>query len=286
MINVGFHASISGGVDKAVDRVKERDCLTFQIFTRNPRGWEFSALKPEEIKNFIAKESQYHISPAVAHMPYLPNLATSTEELYAKSLETLKTELERCAQLKIQYLVTHLGSHLGRGIEYGVSRISDLINRALLETEINSVTLLLENAAGTLHSMGSNFEDIKSVMDQIHDKNRVALCFDTAHAFAAGYDLRTAEAIRKTLNHFDRVLGLDLIKVIHLNDSKGDLGSGIDRHEHIALGYIGEEGFRAFLAFRGLRDRPFILETPLDDRRDDKGNIKRVRELAEPSPEF
>ena len=281
MINVGFHVSIAGGVDKAVDRVRESGCSTFQIFTRNPRRWKLSALKPEQTKSFIDKVNQYHISPVVAHMPYLPNLATSTEELYVKSFETLETELERCAQLKIQYLVTHLGSHLGRGMEYGVKRISDLINRALLETKINSVTLLLENTAGTLHSMGSTFEDIKSVMDRIHDENRVALCFDTAHAFAAGYDLRTAEAIKKTLNHFDRVLGLELIKVIHLNDSKGELRSGIDRHEHIDLGYIGEEGFRAFLGFRGLRDRPFILETPLDNRRDDKGNIKRVRELAE-----
>ena len=281
MINVGFHASIAGGVDKAVDRVVERGCSTFQIFTRNPRRWEFSALKPEEIKNFVEKVNQNNILPAVAHMPYLPNLATPTEELYARSCETLEKELERCAQLKIPYLVTHLGSHLGRGMENGIKRVSDLIDRALFETQNASVTILLENTAGTLNSMGSTFEDIKSVIDRIYNKNRVALCFDTAHAFAAGYDLRTAEAIRKTLDHFDRVLGLERIKVIHLNDSKGDLRSGKDRHEHIGLGYIGEKGFRSFLEYEGLQDRPLILETPLDNRRDDRGNIKRVKELAE-----
>jgi len=278
-LKLGVHVSISGSIDMAVDRAVERNCTTFQIFTRNPRGWKFKQLSNDEAKNFIDKLATSGIDPAVAHMPYLPNLASPKKSVYAVSLKTLIAELDRCGRLEIPYLVTHLGSHLGRGMEVGFERIIDACNVALSKVK-NNVMLLLENTAGTKNSMGSSFEDIRRIIGNIGARERVGVCFDTCHGFAAGYDLRNAEAVQKTLEAFDKVLGLRLLKAIHINDSKGKLGSHADRHEHIGMGFIGDEGFRAILHHQSLKDLPFILETPIDNRRDDRGNLRKVRGLA------
>jgi len=195
------------------------------------------------------------------------------------SLKTLIAELDRCGRLKIPYLVTHLGSHLGRGMEVGFERIINACNVALSKVK-NNVMLLLENTAGTKNSMGSSFEDIRYIIDNIAARERVGICFDTCHGFAAGYDLRDADAVQKTLEAFDKILGLRLLKAVHINDSKGKLDSHIDRHEHIGMGFIGNEGFRAILHHQSLKDLPFILETPIDNRRDDFGNLRKVRELV------
>jgi len=263
----------------AVDRAVERSCTTFQIFTRNPRGWKFKQLSDDEVKNFVKKLAASGIDPAVAHMPYLPNLASPKKSVYTVSLKALIAELERCGRLEIPYLVTHLGSHLGKGMEVGFERIINACNVALSKVK-NNVMLLLENTAGTRNSMGSSFEDLRHIMDRIALRERVAVCFDTCHGFAAGYDLRDAETVQKTLLAFDRILGLRLLKAVHINDSKGKLGSHIDRHEHIGMGFIGDEGFRAILHHQSLKDLPFILETPIDNRRDDIGNLRKVRVLA------
>ncbi|MCS7116276.1 MAG: deoxyribonuclease IV [Nitrososphaerota archaeon] len=278
-LRVGVHVSITGTLDRAVDRAKEKGCTAFQIFTRNPRGWKFKELDQEEVKEFKRKVEEYGYDEPIAHMPYLPNLASPNDEIYKKTLDTLIAELDRCGRLEIPYLVTHLGSHLGAGMDVGFKRIIDACNRALKRVD-NDVMILLENTAGTKNSMGTHFEDIKYILDRIEQRDRVGVCFDTCHAFAAGYDLRDKKAIEQTLNHFDRVIGFKDLKVVHINDSKGDLGSNIDRHEHIGLGYIGEEGFRALLHDERIRKLPLILETPIDDRRGDEDNIKKVRELA------
>ena len=278
-MRVGLHVSISGSIDLAIDRALDRGCDTFQIFTRNPRGWRFKPLSREEVERFTRKLADSGMDPAVAHMPYLPNLASPKEGVYERSVEALKAEVRRCGLLNIPYLVTHLGSHLGAGVDVGRKRIVDACNDALSEVE-NDVILLLENTAGTRNSMGSTFEEIRSVIDGIDQEDRVAVCFDTCHAFAAGYDLRTEEALSETLGRFDEVIGLDLLRVVHLNDSKGGLGSRVDRHEHIGLGFIGEEGFKTILRNEMIRRLPLILETPIDRRRDDYGNIRKVRELA------
>ena len=278
-MKLGVHVSISGSIEMAVDRAVERNCTTFQIFTRNPRGWKFKQLTSEEARNFIDKLAASGIDPAVAHMPYLPNLASPKKGIYAMSLKTLIGELDRCGRLKIPYLVTHLGSHLGRGMEVGFERIINACNVALFRVK-NNVMLLLENTAGTKNSMGSSFEDVQQIIDRISERERVGVCFDTCHGFAAGYDLRNVDAVQKTLEAFDKILGLRLLKAIHINDSKGKLGSHIDRHEHIGMGFIGNEGFRAILHHQSLKDLPFILETPIDNRRDDVGNLRKVRELA------
>ncbi len=280
MLRIGVHVSITGSIDKAVERAVERGCNTFQIFTRSPRGWKFKAIPEENVSLFIEKNTEAKLTPVVAHMPYLPNLASSKSDNYGKSLDTLISELQRCEQLKIPYLVTHLGSHLGEGYEIGLKNILNAIDHALSQVD-NKVMLLLENTAGTKNSMGSTFEEIQAIIESVaHHQERVGVCFDTAHGFAAGYDLRTEEAVQDTITKLDEIIGLKMLKVIHANDSKGDLASHIDRHEHIGLGYIGETGFKALLHHKSLRDLPFIMETPIDDRRDDIGNIQKLRELA------
>lgn len=278
MVRVGVHVSIAGSLDQAVDRAQETGCDVFQMFSRNPRGWMFKPLRSEDCIEFTKKIKTTGLFP-VDHMPYLPNLASPKEEIYEKSIATLTTELKRCGELRIPYLVTHLGHHLGDGIAGGRKRVIAAINQSLSSSNSDAM-LLLENTAGEKNSVGSTFEHIRSIMDGITDLARVGLCFDTCHAFAAGYELRTDEGIKNTLQQLDEIIGMKHLKVIHLNDSKGDLGSGLDRHEHIGLGTIGEKGFRSILHQSVFRDLPFICETPVDARRDDEGNLKKVRELA------
>jgi deoxyribonuclease-4 len=275
---VGFHVSIHGSIDASVDRAVRLGCNTFQIFTRSPRQWHSAKLSPEICKVFANKVKNYEIEPVFAHMPYLPNLASSRNQVYEKSVITVTSELERCRQLEIPYLVTHLGSHLGAGIETGFKRLINGINTALKNTK-KGVMLLLENTAGTKNSMGSTFEDIKNVLENILESGRVGLCFDTCHAFAAGYDLRTEKMVNITIKKIEQLIGFDRIKLVHLNDSKGDLNSRIDRHEHIGLGKIGEEGFRSILSSK-FGDLPLIMETPKDSRRDDFRNLDKIKELA------
>jgi deoxyribonuclease-4 len=279
MVRVGVHVSIAGAIGKSVERALARGCDTFQIFSRNPRGWASKELFPHDADLFIANLQHTNISPVVDHMPYLPNLASPDEELYRKSISTLQAELVRCGILHIPYLVTHLGHHQGSGEEEGRKRVIHAIHTALEAVE-NEVMILLENTAGERNSVGSSFSDIRFVLDGIPIPDRVAVCLDTCHAFAAGYDFRTRDAIAATLEEFDTIIGLPLLRLIHLNDSYGQIGSGLDRHEHIGLGHIGEEGFRHFLHHPAIRDLPLICETPEDDRRDDTGNIVKVREFA------
>jgi len=274
-----LHVSITGTIDLAPDRAKELELQTFQLFTRNPRGWKFRKLDKGEVKEFRRKDELYGFTSTASHMPYLPNLSSPRKLIYNKSVKSLIAELERCSTLNIPYVVTHLGSHLGKGMELGLERIVGAVNQALSVDEGN-VMLLLENTAGTKNSMGSTFEDMKRILDGIENKERVGVCFDTAHAFAAGYDLRTPADVDSTLSKFDSILGLGLLKVVHLNDSKGELGCGRDRHEHIGLGYIGELGFKALLHHRALQEIPLVMETPIDTRRDELGNIRKARELA------
>jgi deoxyribonuclease-4 len=276
---LGAHVSISGSIDLAVDRAKEIGCTTFQIFTRSPRGWKFSSLKENEVKEFKRKVRLWNLQKPLAHMPYLPNLATPNQEAFKKSVETLIAEIKRCDQLGISYLVTHMGSHLGSGIDKGIERVAEACLVAIDKTRRNKAMILLENTAGTKNSVGFKFEHIRKVLDIVGSK-RLGMCFDTCHAFAAGYDLRDDESLEGTLKELDRVIGLNRLKAVHLNDSKGDLGSNIDRHEHIGLGKIGDEGFTAILHNKRLITLPMVLETPEDNLRGHKENLDRLWELS------
>ncbi len=280
MVRIGVHVSIAGGLEKAVDRAEERECDVFQIFSRSPRGWRAKELSQEEAERFLSRMKASSLVMAVDHMPYLPNLASPKEEVYARSVDVLHAELERCRMLSIPYLVTHPGSHLGMGWEAGLERIVNAISDAFSPSNCN-VTLLLENTAGTKNSMGGTFEEIAAIIDGAGDAGcRLGICLDTCHLFVAGYELRTANGLRYTLEQFDNSIGLERLKLLHLNDSRGSFGSRLDRHEHIGMGEIGIEGFRAILANESLRELPIVLETPVDKRRDDAGNIRAARSLA------
>lgn len=277
-MRLGLHLSIQGSIDRVVDRAVERECNTLQMFSRNPRGWLSKSLGSMEAESFKAKLRESGIWPVFIHTPYLLNLASPKRDVYRKSVEALKDELRRADVLGVPYVVTHLGSHLGYGKREGLKRTVDAINDCFSAVE-NDVVLLLENTAGTRNSMGSSFEDIEYIASRIGG-GRVGVCFDTCHAFAAGYDLVSRGAVEHTLRRFDEVLGLKELRLVHLNDSKGGLGSRIDRHEHIGMGKIGERGFRNILHSR-LGQQPLILETPVDKRRSDVENLRKVRELAQ-----
>ena len=277
-MRVGFHVSIAGSIDNAVDRAIELGCNTFQIFTSNPRQWKPKELASEEIEAFVEKVSSNDVKPVFAHMPYLPNFASPKDCVYAKSVETLKSGLERCLRLEIPYLVTHLGSHLGAGMHVGFERIINAVDK-VFKAAGDCVMLLLENTAGTRNSMGGSFQDIQHIIERLSYPERVGICFDTSHAFSAGYDLRTQQSVEETIRKFDATIGYEKLKLIHLNDSFGDLNSRRDRHEHIGMGKIGEEGFKNVLRSK-LIHLPLILETPRDARRNDITNLCKVKQLA------
>jgi deoxyribonuclease-4 len=279
-MQVGMHVSIAGSIDRAVDNALTLGCSAFQIFTRNPRGWMAKPLSNDDIDNFREKLSASKIDPfaTVAHMPYLPNLSSPDDDPFSKSLNSLVDELKRCSKLGIPYLVAHLGSHKGAGDQKGIDKLVKNFTKAMKDTP-NDVMLLLENTAGQKNSVGSGFEQLASILFQLKPAKRFGVCLDTCHAFAAGYDLRTEETTESTLEQFEKFVGIEHLKIIHLNDSKGEIGCNKDRHEHIGLGKIGETGLGYVVKFANSKKIPIILETPIDDRRDDLGNIKKVKEL-------
>jgi deoxyribonuclease-4 len=280
-MRVGLHVSISGSIDRAVDNALGLECMAFQIFTRNPRGWAAKNLVKEEVASFREKlkASKIERGAVCAHMPYLPNLSSSNKELYKKSLNTLINEVKRCALLGVPQLVIHLGSHLGAGAEVGMKNLAKACNTAAAKAD-GGVMILLENMAGQKNSIGAKFEELGKILDMLEPGKRFGVCFDTCHAFAAGYDLRTKDRVQDVVAEFDKYVGMRNLHVVHLNDSRFELNCNRDRHEHIGMGYIGEEGFRAILAEEGFRKLPLILETPIDKRRDDRGNLQKVMELA------
>jgi deoxyribonuclease-4 len=279
-MQIGCHVSISGSIDKSVDNAVERDCSAFQIFTRNPRGWNAKELVEQDIENFKGKleNSKIDRMAICAHMPYLPNLSTPKKDGFEKSVNTLISEVERCGKLGIPYLVTHLGSHLGTGEEEGIKRLVKGLSKAG-QTK-NDVKILLENTAGQKNSVGANFEQLAEIFNQLKPVKKFGVCFDTCHAFVSGYDLRTDKAVKETFSEFDDSVGIENLKILHLNDAKGEIGCNLDRHYHIGLGNIGEKGLGAVIKTVNKEKVPIILETPIDDVRDDFENIRIVKGLV------
>ena len=279
-MQVGCHVSASGSIDKSVDNAVERDCSAFQIFTRSPRSWHAKDLTKEVIDAFKSKLKASKIDrfATCAHMPYLPNLATPKDDAFEKSVNTLINEVERCAQLGIPYLVTHLGSHLGTGEEAGIKKLVEALTKAG-QTK-NDVMILLENTAGQKNSVGSDFKQLGEIFKQLKPGKKFGVCLDTCHAFVAGYDLRTANKVKETFKEFDKYVGIENLKILHLNDARGEIGCNLDRHYHLGLGGIGEEGIASVVKFANKKKIPIILETPIDDDRDDFENVKIAKGYA------
>jgi deoxyribonuclease-4 len=271
----GFHISIAGGFKKVVERARERQCETIQLFSRNPRGWKHRSLDKADIAIFKKELACHDIGPVFVHLPYLVNLASAQKTLFRKSLNALCADLERCAMIGAPFLIMHVGS--AGDSTAGLERISIGINKALTKVK-NNVKILLENTAGSGNELGYTFEQLKTLIDCVEQSMRIGVVLDTAHAFAAGYDLRAKNAVAKTFSEFERIVGLDRLFLVHLNDSKAGCGSRVDRHWHIAEGKIGF-GMYHILHHRPLQNLPFIMETPRTNLKEDIKNMKKVRSL-------
>ncbi len=279
---IGAHLSTSGGVDKSFDRAVELDCTAFQIFTKSNRQWRAKDLKPEEIERYHKKQAETGITPVVCHASYLLNLGTPDDALWNKSIDALVVELERCETLKIPQLVLHPGAHVKSGPEAGIARVAkglDTVHQRL--PDINT-QVALEITAGQGTALGRTFEEIAAIIDATQQNERLAVCFDTCHALAAGYEFRTPDSYNAMIDEFDQVIGLNRLKVIHVNDSQKDVGSHVDRHTHIGEGCIGLEPFGYFLNDSRLEKVPFLLETPVDDDPgDNEKNLAALRSLLD-----
>ena len=277
----GSHMSTSGGVDLALGRAEELDLESCQIFSKNERQWQAKPLDPAVIGRFHSETARTGIDKLVVHDSYLINLASPKEDIRLKSITAFQDELERCHLLGIPHLVTHPGAHTGSGYEAGIAQFAESLNAVHDALPDNRTLTLLETTAGQGTTLGRSFAEIAAIIEGVEAKERVGVCLDTCHIFAAGYDYRTPELYEAMMEEFDATIGLDRLKVIHLNDSKNPLGSCRDRHEHIGEGEIGPEGFRQFVNDPRLAGIPGILETEKDPAGEkDRRNIETLRGLV------
>jgi len=274
--------SISGGVDAALDRGKEVGCDAVQMFVKSSNQWKARPLRDEEISAFIEKKKDYRKNFLMAHTSYLINLASPEKVQEKKSVQALIIEVQRCETLDIPYLVLHPGSHKGEGEEAGIDRIASNLDSVFSATSGYGTVILLETTAGMGNHIGYRFEDLFGIMDRLKEPSRAAVCYDTCHTFAAGYDIRTKDKYRQVFEEFDRVVGLDRLKAFHINDSKFGLGTRKDRHEHIGKGEIGKKGFYFLVNDKRFMDIPMVLETPKGpDYREDRENLALLRSMRE-----
>lgn len=277
---LGAHVSISKGVYNAPKRGRDLGCEAIQIFSKNQMQWQAKPFTEDDINKFRENVKKYKIEDVVIHTSYLINIGSPEEEKLRKSQDALMDEFHRADQLGIPYIVLHPGSHMGKGEELGLGIIADSINYILDVTKDSNVMLLLETTAGQGSNLGYRFEHLAYLIDKTEQKERIGVCFDTCHVFAAGYDIRTKDAYEDTMKKFDDIIGISNLKVFHLNDSKNDLGTRKDRHEHIGKGYIGIDGFRFLVNDERFNNRPMILETPGGEKYY-KENLEVLRSLIE-----
>ena len=277
-MRLGVHVSIAGGLRESLARARRLSCSAMQIFSRSPRGGSAPAFREEELAHVHAALVEEEIRPLAVHGPYIINLASPDLVTYGRSVAMYREEYARCVQLRAHYLVTHVGSHRGQGEDAGIRRVAEALNRALDGRE-PSVTILLENTAGAGQGLGFSFEQLAAIRDQVERREAVGICLDTAHLFAAGFEIHAEEGLERTVQQFDRVIGLDQLKLIHLNDSKSAFGSRVDRHWEIGQGQIGLEAMRRIVNHPAFREVPMILETPKKTEEDDRRNLATVRQL-------
>lgn len=276
---LGVQVSTEGKIYEALERAHKLGCNTIQIFSRNPQSWRVDFLKSEDVEEFKKRKAALKINPVFIHIPYLINLASPNHRLYDGSIEAYIEDLLEAHALKADYIVTHMGSHKKTSEEAGIKRLIDALNIIIEKTKNIRVGILLENTSGSGSWLGYTFSHQKKIIQSLKDTQRIGLCFDTAHAYLAGYDISTKVGLEATLEEIDKLVGLHFLKLIHLNDAKGALDSRHDRHEHVGGGSIGLEGMKRIINHPKLRDLPFILETPKKTEQDDIMNLKLVRKL-------
>ncbi len=277
---IGAHMSVTGGVYTAFERGEKIGCRTMQVFTKNSNRWFAKPLTGEEIRQYRENAQKSPIRPVIAHDCYLINLCAKSPDILQKSRDAFLDELQRCDVLGIPYLNFHPGSHMGQGEKEGIGIIAESMNLVHAKTKGFSVRSVLETTAGQGTTLGSTFGELREIIDLVEDKNRIGICIDTCHVFAAGYNISTEEGYEKTFQEFDEVIGLDRIVAFHVNDSKKGFGSRVDRHEHIGKGTIGLTGFSLLINDSRFHDIPKILETPKsEDMHEDVENLKVLEGL-------
>ncbi|MDG5778021.1 deoxyribonuclease IV [Haloarculaceae archaeon H-GB2-1] len=273
---VGAHTSIAGGVYNAVEEQLEYGGTCGQIFSHSPQVWQDPNVGDDEAEQFRELSEEHDVGPWVIHSSYLVNLCTPKNDLREKSIDAMQKEVEAADKLGVEYVNVHLGAHTGAGVEGGLDNAAS----ALDELDIpDGVTVLIESDAGSGTKLGGDFEHLAEVLAR--SEQDLDVCLDTAHMFAAGYDLSTPEGVEDTIAEFDDVVGLEHLQCIHLNDSKHECGTNKDEHAHVGEGLIGEDGMRAILTHEDLHDVPFVLETPTEDGKSFAWNVERATELAD-----
>src|SRR5438132_2712883 len=279
-ILLGAHMSIGGGVHMAIERACSINCTAMQIFVKNNMQWFARPFVEKEIRAFLDHAQRAELASVFAHANYLINLAATNPQFHANSLRALSEELIRADQLKLPFLVLHPGAHLGAGEEAGLESIIESIDRVLSGIPKIKTRIALETTAGQGSCLGSKFEHLAYIISRVCEPQRLCICLDTAHVFAAGYAIGSESAVRKVFAQFHRIIGLDRLVAIHLNDCKSARGSRVDRHEHIGKGKIGLAAFRFIMRNRRFRKIPKGLETPKGkDLREDVENLKTLRAL-------
>ena len=278
-MNLGAHMSIAGGHHLACERGRDLACDVIQIFVKNQRQWAAAPLGDAEVSQYRASQKASGIHTAFAHDTYLINLAAADAAMWKKSVDAFVDELERCEALGLAFLVTHPGSPGESGEEAGIRQMSRGLTEALSRTKGFRVRVLLETTAGQGSTLGWKFEQMKAILDGVKEADRIGFCFDTAHVFAAGYDLSTAEGYESTMDSFDRVLGIKRLEAFHVNDSKKGLGCRVDRHENIGKGMIGLDAFRRLMRDPRFKKVPKVIETPKEGDMDSV-NLGLLRGMA------
>jgi deoxyribonuclease IV len=282
-LRIGCHTSISGGLAGAAQEATRLGCNTFQIFSSSPRMWRASVPKPDDVKALKTLREKHDLFPLVVHDSYLINLGAIPGEIREKSIAAFRSEIQRCLLIGAEFLVAHPGNGKDQEVNQAIVHIAQGIIEASAGLDTRGLTLCLEGTAGQGANLGRTFEELAMIRHLVtqHSDLAVGFCLDTCHLLAAGYDIASEAGLQETLQRAQELLGLDRVHVIHANDSKNPLGSRLDRHEHIGEGFIGTDAFKRILHDPRLRDKPFLLETPLDEEGDDVRNLTALRTLAQ-----
>jgi len=276
---LGAHMSIEGGLGESLIRGKKIGCDTIQIFVKSNLQWKARDIKNFEIQEFFLNKRETKIEPVIAHSSYLINLASYNKRIRNLSIKSFREELKIAKKLKIPYFIFHPGYHKGAGLKKGIKLIAKALNQIISKDDFK-IIILLENTSGQGSSIGYRFEQLVDIINLVNKKKRIGVCFDTCHVFSAGYEIRNIKDYEKTFEEFEKIIGIKRLKVFHLNDSKGSLGSRIDRHQHIGKGNLGLEPFRFILNDKRFQNIPMIIETPKDDGyKKDIENLTILRSL-------